>query len=58
MLDVSCLVCQITGMESARDSRFDTNLAVEVLLNAAQARSLEDLFQRFVEDAAGEGVWL
>jgi hypothetical protein len=40
-------------MESARDSRFDTNLAVEMLLNVAQAQSLDDLFQRFVEDAAG-----
>ena len=51
-------------MESASDRRFDTNRAVEMLLNVAQARSLEDLFKRFVEDAAGNPrhacvqVWL
>jgi transcriptional regulator with GAF, ATPase, and Fis domain len=51
-------------MESASDSRFDTNRAVEMLLNVAQAQSLEDLFQRFVEDAVGNPrtaciqVWL
>jgi PAS domain S-box-containing protein len=52
------------AVESASDSRFDTNRAVEMLLYVAQARSLEDLFQRFVEDAAGNPriaclqVWL
>ena len=52
------------GMESASDSRFDTNRAVEMLLNVAQARSPDDLFRRFVEDAAGNPhlacvqVWL
>jgi len=51
-------------MEDASDNRFDANRAVEMLLSVAQARSLDDLFQRFVEDAAGNPrhacvqVWL
>ncbi|OGV67948.1 MAG: hydrogenase [Lentisphaerae bacterium RIFOXYC12_FULL_60_16] len=51
-------------MESASDKRFDTNLAVDMLLDVAQARSLDDLFVNFVENALGNPrhacvqVWL
>ncbi len=40
-------------MESLNDSRVDPNRAVDRLPDVAQAQSLDDLFERFVEDGAG-----
>ena len=51
-------------MESAKDSRFDTNIAVQFLLDVAHERSLEQLLQKFVSraverpDIACLQIWL
>ena len=48
-MDISSRFCKITDMETTSDSRFDPNIAAQMLVDVSQAQSLELLFGRLVQ---------